>query len=128
MVVTLFRLTFSSPDGGRGRTAGPEVGGPLVSTLNGPSQRHSSLKVHVAPCFTFRVKVSKGDRCGGRRIIRAIGAHDARTQSGERLRNHTRDDELSMSMGSDEEAVQGVCAGLDSQRAVSRLDALTRSQ
>eukprot|EP00966_Prymnesium_polylepis_P021620 496926-Prymnesium_polylepis.6 len=58
LMFILFQLSFSSSDADGGRTGGPEIGGALVSTLNGPSDRHSSLKVHVAPSFVFRAKLS----------------------------------------------------------------------
>eukprot|EP00966_Prymnesium_polylepis_P224680 5196647-Prymnesium_polylepis.1 len=55
-----FLPTSSGSGGGWGRAGGVEAGGALVSTLNGPSERHSSLKEHVAPRFAFRVKASGG--------------------------------------------------------------------
>ena len=35
-----------------------EAAGAPVSTLNGPAERHSSLKVHSAPSLASRVKAS----------------------------------------------------------------------
>ena len=61
-------------------------------TLNGPLKRHSSLKVHVAPSFAFRMKATAVWRAQSTvcTLCHRTGAYDARAQSGERVENHQR--------------------------------------